>query len=138
MKLLDTTFLAHYYRGNDRVEQFLSERDDGDAEPEDLVTTTINLKEITVGLHAIGEDPTTAQFRSELGWLQIVPFEPAHAVEAAALEAQLHADESINQDRINSLGGDLLIAGAAESLDATVVTDNVADFEALDVAVETY
>jgi predicted nucleic acid-binding protein len=138
VKLLDTTFLAHYYRGNDRVKAFLSERETGVGDAEDLVTTTINLQEIAVGLHVIGEDPSTAQFRSELGWLQIVPFEPAHAVEAADLEAQLHADESINQDRINSLGGGLLIAGAAEALDATVVTDNVADFETLGVAVESY
>lgn len=136
MKLLDTTFLAHYYRGNDRVERFLTDRDD--IESEDLVTTTINLKEIAVGLYAIGEAPTSARFKSELGWLQIVPFESGHAIEAANLEAKLHAEDSINQDRINSLGGDLLIAGAAQALDATVVTDNVADFEALDVAVESY
>jgi len=134
VKLLDTTFLAHYYRGNDRVAECLSGHDDA----EDLCTTTINIKEIAVGLSAIDADPTPEQFDSELGWLRIVPFETQHAVEAAALEAALQDDESVNQDEINSLAGDLLIGGAAEALDATVVTDNVADFELLGVPVESY
>lgn len=132
MKLLDTTFLAHYYRGTDRVAEYLSSHDD----TEDLCTTTINIKEIAVGLSAIDADPTPEQFDAELGWLRIVPFETRHAVEAAALEAELPEKE--NQDKINSLPGDLLIGGAARALDATVVTDNVADFEFLGVPVESY
>ena len=45
---------------------------------------------------------------------------------AAELEAPLHADADVNRDRINDLTGDVLIAGAAAHLDASVVTKNVA------------
>ena len=135
MKLLDTTFLAHYYRGNSRVESFLDTHESTD---EDLVTTTINVEEIAVGVHAVEDDPTEADVRSDLGWLTVLPFETGDAFAAAAIEARLLADETVDADRINALAGEILIAGAADHHDATVVTENVADFEQLGVAVEGY
>ncbi|QPV64943.1 PIN domain-containing protein [Halosimplex litoreum] len=134
MKLLDTTFLAHYYRGDDRVESFLEAHDD----EEDLVTSAINVEEIAVGVHTVEDDPSLESVLADLGWLTILPFKPEDAFAAARIEAALHADETVAQDRINALAGDVLIAGVAENRDATIVTENVDDFEALGVSVEAY
>lgn len=135
MKLLDTTFLAHYYRGDSRVESFLDAHDDREA---DLVTSTINVEEIAVGVHTVKDDPSLESIRAELGWLTVLPFEPEDAFAAAGIEADLHTDDTVGQDRINALAGDVLIAGVAENRGATVVTENVADFETLGVPVESY
>ena len=134
MKLLDTTFLAHYYRGDDRVESFLDAHDD----EEDLVTSAINVEEIAVGVHTVEDDPSLESVLADLGWLAVLPFEPADAFAAAGIEAAIHADETVARDRIDALAGDVLIAGVAENRDATVVTENVDDFEALGVPVEDY
>lgn len=133
MKLLDTTFLAHYYGGDARVESYLSTDRD-----EDLITSTINVEEIAVGLHTVEDDPSLADLRADLGWLTVLPFEPADAFAAAEIETDLLADDSVGQDRINALAGDVLIAGVADNRGATVVTENVDDFETLSVPVETY
>ncbi|WP_135364880.1 type II toxin-antitoxin system VapC family toxin [Halosimplex halophilum] len=134
MKLLDTTFLAHYYRGDARIESFLEAHED----EEDLVTSTVNVEEIAVGVHAVENDPSLESILAELGWLTVFPFSPDDAFAAAGIEADLHADDTVAQDRINALAGDVLIAGVAENRGATVVTENVDDFEALGVPVESY
>ncbi|QLH80858.1 type II toxin-antitoxin system VapC family toxin [Halosimplex pelagicum] len=134
MKLLDTTFLAHYYRGDDRVESFLEAHGD----EEDLVTSAINVEEIAVGVHTVEDDPSLESILADLGWLTVLPFGPDDAFAAAGIEAELHADDTVAQDRINALAGDVLIAGVAENRGATVVTENVDDFEALGVPVEAY
>ena len=54
------------------------------------------------------------------------------------MEAELHADESVNRDYIDAVAGDLLIAAVARAMDATVVTNNREDFDRFDVAVEGY
>ncbi|WP_123535163.1 type II toxin-antitoxin system VapC family toxin [Halosimplex salinum] len=135
MKLLDTTFLAHYYRGDPRVESFLSAHEDGD---EDLFTSTINVEEIAVGVHTVEDDPSLESLLADLGWLRVTPFEDEDAFAAAAIEAELLDDDGVGQDRINALAGDVLIAGVADRRDATVVTENVDDFEALGVPVKAY
>ncbi len=62
-----------------------------------------------------------------------------HAVIAGELEAELHRDENVNQDKINSLSGDLLIAAVAKEAGATVVTQNMDDFQIFDgISVESY
>jgi len=136
VKLLDTTFLVHHYRGNERVETYLSEHDsrvDGD-----LFTTTINLKEVAVGTHLLEDDPTIADVVSDFGWLDIEPFGIEDAHHAGAIHARLVEDETVPTDRITALTGDLLIAAAARRRDATVVTENVTDFETLGVPTEEY
>ena len=76
---------------------------------------------------------------SNFGWVRILPFTVEHAYVAGEIEAELRADPDVQQDRINSLMGDLLIAGVARSIDAPVVTRNVEDFERFDgVSVEEY
>lgn len=136
MKLLDTTFLVHHYRGNERVETYLSGHDprvDGD-----LFTTTINLKEVAVGTHLLEDDPTIADLVSDFGWLDIEPFGIEDAHHAGAIQARLVEDDTVPADRITALSGDLLIAAAARRRDATIVTENLADFETLGVPIEEY
>lgn len=133
MKLLDSTFLAHHARGTETVAEYLSSHED-----EELVTSTINVKEIAVGAHTVS-DPTREELLADLGWVRILPFTSEHAYVAGEIEAGLRADPDIQQDRINSLMGDLLIAGVARAIDAPVVTRNVEDFELFDgVSVEEY
>jgi hypothetical protein len=132
-KLLDTTFLIHHWGGRESVRSYLESQSDGT----EYVTTTINLKEIAVGRKLVGEfDPVA--IRSQFEWVRIVPITPDIAWEAAEIESRLHRAEETNQDRINSLAGDVIAAGAAVDLGATVVTENVEGFRALGVPTEPY
>lgn len=134
-KLLDTTFLIHYLTDGDRVEPFL-EANDGPAT--EFLTTTITVKELAVGLHRVEDDPSIAQLRSDLGWIDVVPFETAHAFHAGRIEAALD-ERGVPRDRLNSLGADVLIGGVALAEDAVVVTENVDDFDLMpDVEAESY
>ena len=132
-KLLDTTFLIHYWAGRDAVASYLDAHEDEAT----FLTTTINLKEIAVGRKLQGElDP--AEIRATFDWLDVVPFRPEHAFVAAELEAPLHDDGTTDRAEVNSLAADVLVAAVAEAADATVVTCNVADFERLGVGAERY
>ncbi|GAB7019242.1 PIN domain-containing protein [Halostagnicola bangensis] len=129
MKLLDTTFLIHYWAGRDEVRRYLESHEESES-----VTTTLNIKEITVGRELKGQlDPF--EIRSKFEWLTIVPFRVEHSVIAGELEATLHRDEHINRDKMNFLVGDALIGAVAKEIGATVVTQD--DFQFFDdVAVE--
>ena len=132
-KLLDTTFLIHYWAGRDAVASYLDAHEDEAT----FLTTTVNLKEIAVGRKLQGElDP--AEIRATFDWLEVVPFRPEHAFVAAELEAPLHDDGTTDRAEVNSLAADVLVAAVAEAADATVVTRNVADFERLGVGAERY
>ena len=132
-KLLDTTFLIHYWAGRDAVASYLDAHEDEAT----FMTTTVNLKEIAVGRKLQGElDP--AEIRATFDWLEVVPFRPEHAFVAAELEAPLHDDGTTDRAEVNSLAADVLVAAVAEAADATVVTRNVADFERLGVGAERY
>lgn len=133
-KLLDTTFLIHYWAGREAVGEYLEAHE----ETSDFVTTTINLKEIAVGRKLQGKfDPV--EIRSKFEWVEIVPFSSEHAMLAGEMEAALRADDDVNQQKVNELTGDLFIAAVAADLNATVVTQNVEDFEMLGgVSVEAY
>ena len=132
MKLLDTTFLVDYERGEDAVAEYLEGN-----EAADFVTSTLCIEELAVGKHVAG-DPTGADVLAPYGWLEVVPFRVDHAIVAGEMEAELHADESVNRGYVNAVAGDLLIAAVARAIDATVVTNNREDFERFDVAVEGY
>lgn len=133
MKLLDTTFLIHYWGGVPAVKEYLEEH-----EREEFVTTTLNIKEIAVGRELQG-NLDRAEIRTTFDWVRIVPFDIEHAFLASRLEAKLHRDETVNQDKINALAGDLLIAAVATEQNATVVTQNTDDFAVFDgVPVESY
>jgi predicted nucleic acid-binding protein len=132
-KLLDTTFLVHHWSGRSAVKSYL------EAQPErtEYVTTTLNLKELAVGRKLTNEFDA-AEIRSQFRWVRIVPISTGIAWAAADVEAPLHRDDAVNRDRINALAGDVLIAGAAADLDATVVSNNADDFRELGVPVESY
>ena len=132
MKLLDITFLVDYERGEDAVAEYLEAN-----ETAEFVTSTLCIEELAVGKHVVG-DPTRADVLAPYGWLEVVPFRTNHAVAAGEMEAELHADESVNREYINAVAGDLLIAAVARTTDATVVTNNREDFDRFDVAVEGY
>ena len=132
MKLLDTTFLVDYERGEEAVAEYLEAN-----EAAEFVTSALCVKELAVGKHIVG-DPTLADVLAPYGWLEVVPFRTDHAVAAGEMEAELHADESVNRDYINAVAGDLLIAAVARTMDATVVTNNRDDFGRFDVTVEGY
>ena len=133
MKLLDTTFLIHYWGGKGPVRKYLEAN-----EEEEFITTTINLKEIAVG-RALQGKLDRAELESAFGWVEVVPIGMGAAINAAELEAELQRDTAVNGDRTNALAGDLLIAAVARDKNATVVTRNVSDFEQFDgVSVEQY
>jgi len=134
MKLLDTDVLIDYWRGTEAVEAYF----EATAATESFVSTTISLKELAVGRALQGPlDP--AEFDATFGWLTFLPFRSAHAFEAAALEADLRSRADGNQDRVNALAADVLIAGVARAEGATVVTRNDRDFSTFEgVDVEGY
>lgn len=133
MKLLDTTFLIHYWAGRETTRTYLTRNEESE-----FITTTLNLKEIAVGRELQGE-LNRHEIVSTFEWVNIVPFQTEHAFIAGELEAQLHQAETVNQDKINSLTGDILIAAVAKETGATVVTENTDDFGPLDnISVEIY
>ena len=133
MKLLDTTFLTHYWAGHERARDYLERNEEFE-----LITTTLNIKEIAVG-RALQGELDRHEILETFEWVNIMPFQTEHAFLAGQLETELHRDESVNQDKINSLTGDVLIASVAKETEATVVTENKDDFESLGgVSVETY
>ena len=133
MKLLDTTFLIHYWGGYEAVRTYLEAQDDTE-----FVTTALNIKGIAVG-RALQGELSPPEIRSTFDWVRVVPFDIDASFMAGELEAALHRDETVNQDKINALAGDLLIAAVAKQRGATVVTQNTADFERFDgVSVDSY
>ncbi|QSG11934.1 PIN domain containing protein [Halapricum desulfuricans] len=133
MKLLDTTFLIHYWAGREAVADYLEQHDESE-----FVTTTLNIKEIAVG-RVMQERLNPHEIRSIFGWTTTIPFRSEHAFAAGELEAELRRNTDLNRDKINSLAGDLLIGAVARVEGATVVTRNTDDFRLLDgVAVDTY
>ena len=133
MKLLDTTFLIHYWAGHESVEDYLETHEEAE-----FLTTTLNIKEIAVG-RALQDNLDPYEIHAIFRWVTIIPFRAEHAFTAGKLEAALHQNERINRDKINSRAGDLLIASVAKEVGATVVTQNTDDFEIFDgVSVENY
>ena len=132
-KLLDTTILIHHWAGRESVAEYLESQ----AEGTEYATTTINLKEIAVGRKLTGEfDPV--EIRAQFEWVRVVPITVEIAWEVAEIESQLYRDEDVDQDRNESVAANAIIAGVASELGATVVTENVEDFERLGVDVEGY
>ena len=133
MDILDTTFLFHYWAGDEAVRTYLA-----DHEESDFITTAINIKEIAVGRMLQGAfDPV--EIRSVFDWLTVVPFSSEAAFAAGALEASLYRDQTVQKDQITAPAADVLIAGVANERNATVVTQNTADFSQFEgITVETY
>lgn len=124
-KLFDTKFLVHYLTRPDRVRPYLAEYD---TPATTFLGSTISLKELAVGLHHVEATPTFADLTSDFAWVDFRPFTARHAFHAGEIEKYL-TDQGLQKERINTLGGDILVAGVARAEDATVVTENQADFQ---------
>lgn len=132
MKLLDTTFLIHYWGGVDATAEYLEKH-----EEHAFVTTTINLKEIATGRQLQGGFNRN-ELLTTFDWVSIVPFKIDHAITASILEAELRTNDSVTQANVNALVADMLIAAVAIEKRCPVVTRNTEDFVRLGAAVEPY
>ena len=73
MKLLDTTFLIHYWAGREGVRDYLER-----IEEFELTTTTLNIKEIAVG-RALQGKLDRHEILETFNWVNIIPFQTEHA-----------------------------------------------------------
>jgi predicted nucleic acid-binding protein len=134
-KLLDTTFLIHFLTRESVVKPFLNAYDDPDI---NFVTSMISMKELAVGVHHVEDNPTISDLQADLGWVNILPFSMRHAFYSGKIQEHFE-QQGMNRDRINALGGDILIGGVALAENATVVTQNTDYFELMpEVDVEQY
>lgn len=134
-KLLDTTFHIHFLTNRSLIEPYLEAHDTPETE---YLSSTITMKELAVGVHHVEDDPSIMDLNSDFGWTETLPFSMRHAFYAGKIENEL-TEQGIPQNRINSLAGDILLGGVARAENATVVTQNVDDFNLMaGVDVETY
>jgi predicted nucleic acid-binding protein len=123
--LLDSTFLIDHLRGDPAaVERLASIFENGD----DPIITEIVVCEVRAGLLADAERHLVALVEP----MEFVQPDPATAMRAGRWRAELRA-----RGWILSLA-DSLIAAAADSMSASVLTRNRRDFSLTPVPVETY
>jgi tRNA(fMet)-specific endonuclease VapC len=118
MYVLDTNTLIYYFKGQGQVAQNLKS-----VSPQEIGVSTIVLFEQQVGI-AKSTSPAkrTQQLQQLLSRVNLVPFDREAALAAATIRAQLEQQGT----PIGSM--DVLIAGTALSLQATLVTHNVSEF----------
>jgi predicted nucleic acid-binding protein len=99
-----------------------------------FVTSTLEFEVIAVG-EVLAREADFVEVRSQFEWIDVEPYTVRHAYAAAELEATMRDDGSYRE----AFAADLLIAGAARSLGAPVVTRNTGHFEQFDgIDVEEY
>lgn len=115
MYVLDTNTLIYYFKGQGQVAQNLAS-----ISPQEIGVSTIVLFELQVGI-AKSTSPAkrTQQLQQLLSRVNLVPFDRDAALAAATIRVQLEQQGT----PIGSM--DVLIAGTAVSLQATLVTHNV-------------
>ena len=128
---LDSSFILDYLDGDDdgraAVESFLQAN-----ENRVFVAPAYVLFEAYAGAAYLDGRAGVDRMASDLEWIEPVPFTERHAREAAVIDAELKVDGT----PINVL--DVLIAGVARVLGATVVTRD-GDFDRVDgLTVERY
>jgi predicted nucleic acid-binding protein len=126
VKLVDTSFLIDYARGDDAAIAYLAAHDE-----EVIGASTIVLSELYRGL-MITQDMTQREAMSKYEWVEPVPFTNETAAEAAEIYVELRNDgEMINKS-------DIYIAGTARShsMPLVVADDHFAAID--DLTVETY
>ena len=118
MYVLDTNPLIYYFKGQGQVAQNLA-----NVSAQEISVSTIVLFELQVGI-AKSTSPAkrTQQLQQLLSRVNVVPFDRVMALTAATIRAQLEQQGM----SIGSL--DVLIAGTAVALQATLVTHNVKEF----------
>lgn len=118
MYVLDTNTLIYYFQGQGIVAQYLA-----NVSPQEIAISTIVLFELQVGI-AKSNSPAkrTQQLQQLLSRVNLVSFDRTHALAAATIRVQLEQQGT----PIGSL--DILIAGTAIALQATLVTHNINEF----------
>jgi len=118
MYVLDTNTLIYYFKGQGQVSKNLAS-----VSPQEILVSTIVLFELQVGI-AKSTSPArrTQQLQQLLEQVNLTPFDRDSAVSAATIRAQLEQQGT----PIGSI--DVLIAGTAVALQATLVTHNVREF----------
>jgi tRNA(fMet)-specific endonuclease VapC len=118
MYIIDTNTLIYYFKGQGQVAQNLV-----NVPPQEIIISTIVVFELQVGI-AKSNSPTKRiqQLQQLLDRVTQVDFDRDMAVAAATIRAQL-------EQKGTPIGPmDVLIAGTAMSLKATLVTHNVREF----------
>ncbi|MEG3834377.1 MULTISPECIES: type II toxin-antitoxin system VapC family toxin [unclassified Microcoleus] len=118
MYVLDTNTLIYYFKGQGQVAQNLA-----NVSPLEIVVSTSVLFELQVGI-AKSNSPAkrTQQLQQFLSRVNVIPFDRDAALAAATIRAQL-------EQQGTPIGPiDVLIAGTAVALQATLVTHNVKEF----------
>jgi tRNA(fMet)-specific endonuclease VapC len=118
MYVLDTNTLIYYFKGQGNVAQNLA-----NVSAQEISVPTIVLFELQVGI-AKSTSPAkrTQQLQQLLSRVHLVSFDYHAAIAAATIRAQLEKQGI----PIGSM--DILIAGTAIALQATLVTHNVNEF----------
>jgi tRNA(fMet)-specific endonuclease VapC len=118
MYILDTNTLIYYFKGQGQVAQNIA-----NVSPQEIGISAIVLFELQVGIDKSSSPAKrTQQLQQLLSRVNLVPFDRDSAVAAATIRAQL-------EQQGTPIGPiDVLIAGIAASLQATLVTDNVKGF----------
>jgi len=118
MYILDTNTLIYYFKGQGKVAQNLA-----NVSPQKIGISTIVLFELQVGI-AKSTSPAkrTQQLQQLLSRVNIFPFDRDAALAAATIRTQLEQKGT----PIGSI--DVLIAGTAIAVQATLITHNVKEF----------
>lgn len=118
MYVLDTNTLIYYFKGQGRVAQTLA-----GISSQDIGISTIVFYELQVGiLKSTSPAKRIQQLEQLLNQSNLVLFDRDAALAAATIRAQL-------EQQGTPIGAiDVLIAGVAVSLQATLVTHNTAEF----------
>ncbi|MEG4285938.1 type II toxin-antitoxin system VapC family toxin [Microcoleus sp. A006_D1] len=118
MYVLDTNTLIYYFKGQGQVAQNIA-----NVLPQEIVVSAIVVFELQVGI-AKSNSPAkrTQQLQQLLSRVNVIAFDRDAAVAAATIRAQL-------EQQGTPIGPiDVLIAGTAVALQATLVTHNVKEF----------
>lgn len=126
MKLVDSSFLVDYARGEDAAIAYLAAHDE-----EVIGASTVVLSEIYRGL-MITKDMTQEEAISKYEWVEPMPFTNESAAEAAEIYVELR----VNGEMVNK--SDIYIAATARALGVPLVVsdDHFGAVDQLDV--ETY
>ena len=126
MRLVDSSFLVDYARGDEAAIAYLAAHDE-----EVIGASTIVLSELYRGL-MLTREMTREEAMSKYEWVEPVAFTNETAAEAAEIYVELHTDgEMIDRS-------DIYIAGTARALGVPLVVGD-SDFDVIDeLDVETY
>jgi tRNA(fMet)-specific endonuclease VapC len=118
MYVLDTNTLIYYFKGQGQVAQNMAQ-----VPPQNIVISTIVLFELEVGITKSNSPAKrTQQLQQLLSRVRLVAFDREAAEAAAIIRARL-------EQQGTPIGPmDVLIAGTAVSLQASLVTHNVGEF----------